>query len=100
MKPSLEGWPTKVKEVLSLHEVRLTPLDTNTSSQFLLETGKRQNCLTIFTVCIFDKLRFILSVCFTGYKIVIFRTFYHIKSKVLCFMESSCNERTANILSI
>ena len=27
--PSLEGWPTKAKEALSPHEVRLTPLDTN-----------------------------------------------------------------------
>ena len=28
MKPSLEGWPTKAKEVPSPHEVRLAPLDT------------------------------------------------------------------------
>ena len=27
--PSLEGWPTKVKEATSPHEVRLTLLDTN-----------------------------------------------------------------------
>ena len=27
--PSLEGWPTKVKEAPFPHEVRLTPLDTN-----------------------------------------------------------------------
>ena len=26
--PSLEGWPTKAKEVPSPHEVRLAPLDT------------------------------------------------------------------------
>ena len=26
--PSLEGWSTKVKEVPSFYEVRLTPLDT------------------------------------------------------------------------
>ena len=29
MTSSLEEWPTKIKEVPSLHEVRLTPLDTN-----------------------------------------------------------------------
>ena len=29
MIPSLEGWPTKAKEAPSLHEVRLTLLDTN-----------------------------------------------------------------------
>ena len=29
MTPSLEGWPTKAKEVPSPHEVRLAPLDTN-----------------------------------------------------------------------
>ena len=28
MAPSLEGWPTKAKEALSLHEVRLVLLDT------------------------------------------------------------------------
>ena len=28
MIPSWEGWPTKAKEELSPHEVRLTPLDT------------------------------------------------------------------------
>ena len=27
--PSLEGWPTEAKEPPCLHEVRLTPLDTN-----------------------------------------------------------------------
>ena len=27
--PSLEGWPTKAKEALSAHEVRLTLLDIN-----------------------------------------------------------------------
>ena len=32
---SLEGWPTKAKETLSPHEVRLTPLDTNTVFQCL-----------------------------------------------------------------
>ena len=29
MTPSLEGWPTKAKEVPSPNEVRLAPLDTN-----------------------------------------------------------------------
>ena len=29
MIPSLEVWPTKAKEAVSPHEVRLTPLDTN-----------------------------------------------------------------------
>ena len=100
VKPSLEGWPTKAKVVPSPHEVRLTLLDINTSSWFLLETGKRQNCLTLFTVCIFNKLRFILSVCFTRYKIVIFRTFYHIKLKVLCFTESWCNEKTEHFFNL
>ena len=32
---SLEGWPTKAKETLSPHEVRLTLLDTNTVFQCL-----------------------------------------------------------------
>ena len=27
--PSLEGWPTRAKGAPSLHEVGLTPLDTN-----------------------------------------------------------------------
>ena len=35
--PSLEGWPTKAKEALSPHEVRLTPLDTNPVFQCLEE---------------------------------------------------------------
>ena len=29
VKPSLEGWPTNVKEASSPHHVRLTLLDTN-----------------------------------------------------------------------
>ena len=29
MIPSLEGWPTKVKEAPSPHEVRLSPMGTN-----------------------------------------------------------------------
>ena len=37
MKPSLEGWPTKAKDAPSPHEVRLTPLDTNTVFQNLEE---------------------------------------------------------------
>ena len=32
---SLEGWPTKAKEVPSPNEVRLTPLDTNPVFQCL-----------------------------------------------------------------
>ena len=35
MIPSLEGWPTKTKEVPSPHEVRLAPLDTNPVFQSL-----------------------------------------------------------------
>ena len=35
MTPSLDGWPTKAKEVLSPHEVRLVPLDTNAVFQRL-----------------------------------------------------------------
>ena len=30
--PSLEGWSAKAKEAPSPHEVRLTPLDTNTAN--------------------------------------------------------------------
>ena len=37
---ALEGWPTKGKEALSPHEVRLTPLDTNPVFQCL---GLRQS---------------------------------------------------------
>ena len=37
--PSLEGWPTKAKEVPSPHEVRLTALDTNTVFQCFWEKG-------------------------------------------------------------
>ena len=33
--PSLKGWPTKAKEALSTHEVRLTLLDTNLVFQCL-----------------------------------------------------------------
>ena len=36
--PSLKGWPTKAKEALSPHEVRLTPLDTNPVFQCLGES--------------------------------------------------------------
>ena len=32
--PSLKGWPTKSKEALPPHEVRLTLLDTNQVFQF------------------------------------------------------------------
>ena len=35
MALSLEGWPTKAKEAVSPHEVRLTPLDTNPVFQCL-----------------------------------------------------------------
>ena len=35
MIPSLEGWPTKAKEVPSPHEVRMSPLDTNPVFQSL-----------------------------------------------------------------
>ena len=35
MTPSLEGWPTKAKEALSPHEVRLAPLDTHPLFQCL-----------------------------------------------------------------
>ena len=35
MTLSLEGWPTKAKKAPSLHEVRLTPLDTNPVFQCL-----------------------------------------------------------------
>ena len=35
MTPSLEGWPTKVKEAPSPHEVRLATLDTNPLFQCL-----------------------------------------------------------------
>ena len=37
MIPSLEGWPTKAKEVPSPHVVRLAPLDTNPVFQSLRE---------------------------------------------------------------
>ena len=33
--PSLEGWPTKTKKAPSLHEVKLTPLETNPVFQCL-----------------------------------------------------------------
>ena len=33
--PSLEGWPTKVKEAATPHEVRLTPMCTNPAFQCL-----------------------------------------------------------------
>ena len=37
MTPSLDGWPIKVKETPSPHEIRLTPLDTNPVFQCLGE---------------------------------------------------------------
>ena len=42
MTPSLEGWPTKAKEPCSLHEVRLTWLDTNPVFQCLGEDKIKQ----------------------------------------------------------
>ena len=42
--PSLEGWPTKAKEALSPHEIRLSPLDTNPVFQCL---GTETTCLLI-----------------------------------------------------
>ena len=47
MIPSLEGWPTKAKEPSSPHEVRLTPLDTNSVFQCL------GDFVQIRAVCIF-----------------------------------------------
>ena len=41
MIPSLEGWPTKAKEALSLDEVRLAPLDTNPVFESLGEVTKQ-----------------------------------------------------------
>ena len=35
MIPSLEGWPTKVKEAPSPRKVRMSPLDTNPVFQSL-----------------------------------------------------------------
>ena len=35
--PSLEGWPTKVKETTPSHKVKLTPLDINPEFQCLWE---------------------------------------------------------------
>ena len=35
MIPSLEGWPTKAKEVPSPHEIRLAPQDANPVFQSL-----------------------------------------------------------------
>ena len=40
MTPSLEGFPTKAKEALSPHEVRLTPLEGNPIFQCLPESLK------------------------------------------------------------
>ena len=37
MTPSLEGWPTKVKEAPSPHEIKLAPLDTNPVFQCIAE---------------------------------------------------------------
>ena len=42
MKPSLEGWPTKAKEVPSPHEVRMSPLETNPVFQSL--RGENKSC--------------------------------------------------------
>ena len=38
--PSLEGWPTKAKDVPSPHEVRMAPLDTNPVFQGLGDKTK------------------------------------------------------------
>ena len=43
--PSLEGWPTKIKETLSPHEVRLAPLDTKPVFQCLGENDKDKDLL-------------------------------------------------------
>ena len=45
MIPSLEGWPTKAKEVPSPHEVRLTPLDTNPVPQCL-----GHQCISVISI--------------------------------------------------
>ena len=41
MIPSLEGWPTKAKDVPSPHEVRMAPLDTNPVFQGLGDKTKK-----------------------------------------------------------
>ena len=40
---SLEGWPTKAKEVPSPHEVRMSPLDTNPVFQSLGGESKQDD---------------------------------------------------------
>ena len=86
MKPSLEGWPTKGKEAPSPHEVRLTPLDTNSVFQCL--GGKLRSLQHFFRVlssvefCIsssraFRFLSFILKVvrlCMKGWELYVFAT--------------------------
>ena len=46
MTTSLEGWPTKAKEVPSPHGVGLAPLDTNPVFQSLGGTEKSRNKTT------------------------------------------------------
>ena len=48
MTPSPEGWPTKAKQALSPHEVRLALLDTNTV--FQIEVIQIMHCEFEITV--------------------------------------------------
>ena len=43
MTPLLEGWPTKAKEAPYLHEVRMSPLDTNPVFQNLEGENTKSN---------------------------------------------------------
>ena len=57
MIPSLEGWPTKAKEAPSPHEVRMSPLDTNSVFQSLGGYGFDMALLYFYMLMLFDELR-------------------------------------------
>ena len=54
--PSLESWPTSTKEAPSLHEVRLTPLDTNTVFQCLEAKGWSNHAKQVWFFVTFQTL--------------------------------------------
>ena len=47
MTPSLEGWPTKAKEVPSPHEVRLALLDTDPVYQYVQINSSEPNIMLL-----------------------------------------------------
>ena len=61
MIPSLEGWPTKAKDTLSPHEVRLTLLDISPVLIHISFQVQKLKTRSLGFVVIFDVLFFSLT---------------------------------------